>query len=71
MQLKALPNERTIVVSIDYVDYAYIENVTSFHDIDVEKVANWVNKTCYNDNHLCSDYIPPRLDFNDFKEETE
>ena len=65
MQLKAIDN--MIIILIDRVEYAIIENVTSVHEIDIEKIANWVNETCYNDDHLCDAYIPPYLKFSEFK----
>ena len=67
MQLKAIDN--MIIILIDRVEYAVIENVTSVHEIDVEKIANWVNETCYNNDHLCDAYIPPYLKFSEFKQE--
>ena len=67
MQLKARDN--MVIILIDRVEYAVIENVTSVHELDIEKVANWVNETCYNDDHLCDDYIPPHLNFSEFKQE--
>ena len=67
MQLKARDN--MVIILIDRVEYAIIENVTSVHELDIEKVANWVNETCYNDDHLCDAYIPPHLNFSEFKQE--
>ena len=69
MQLKAIDN--MIIIKVDGVDYAVIEDVSSVHEIDVEKIANWVNETCYNNDHLCDAYIPPYLKFSEFKLEGE
>jgi len=70
MQLYARPNESMIIVRIDNMDYAVIDNVDCFSDIDVEKVANWVNETYYNNDHLCSAYVPCRLQFSEFRYDT-
>jgi hypothetical protein len=65
MQLKIKDN--MLIISMDFVDYAYIEDVTNFDEIDIDKVTNWVNETCYNNDHLCDAYIPPYLKFSEFK----
>ena len=67
MQLKAVDN--MVIILIDRVEYAVIENVTSVHELDIEKIANWVNETCYDNDHLCDAYIPPYLKFSEFKHE--
>ena len=64
MQLKAKDN--MVIILVDRVEYAIIENVMSVHGLDIEKIANWVNETCYNDDHLCDAYIPPYLKYSEF-----
>ena len=64
MQLKAIDN--MVIILVDRVEYAIIENVMSVHELDWNKIANWVNETCYNDDHLCDAYIPPYLKYSEF-----
>ncbi len=67
MQLRAHQYSNLVEILVDQVTYAVIEGVDSVHKLDVEKIADWVNNTCYNNDHLCEAYMPCYLRFEEFK----
>ena len=55
------------LISVDGIDYAVIDHVNSQEQVDLKKVAKWVEETYYDGDYKSSAYIPARLSLKEFK----
>ena len=55
------------LISVDGIDYAVIDHVDNQEQVDLKKVAKWVEETYYDGDYKSSAYIPARLSLKEFK----
>jgi len=55
------------LVTVDGIDYAIIDYVSSPEQVDLKKVGNWVEETYYEGDYKSSAYMPARLSLKEFK----
>ena len=55
------------LITVDGIDYAVIDHVNSPEQVDLKKVAKWVEETYYDGDYKSSAYIPARLSLKEFK----
>ena len=56
-----------MIVEVDGIEYAVIDDVSSEHDVDLDSLKNWVEETYYEEDYKSSAYTAPRLKKNEFK----
>lgn len=59
--------DEMFLITVDGIDYAVIDYVSSPEQVDLKKVANWVEETYYDGDYKSSAYIPARLSLKEFK----
>lgn len=55
-----------LIITVDGYDYAYIGDVDTLDDVDIESVVDWVNNTYYDVEYNERHYIPNRLNKRQF-----
>jgi hypothetical protein len=55
------------LVTVDGIDYAVIDYVSSPEQVDLKKIGKWVEETYYDGDYKSSAYTPCRLQLKEFK----
>lgn len=55
-----------LIVTVDNIEYAIIDDVHSQDDVDMDNLKNWIEETYYSDDYKSSAYEPCRLHKKDF-----
>lgn len=56
-----------LAITVDGIDYAVIDPVTSMEEIDLNKVKNWVEETYYDEDYKSDAYTACRMKPNEFR----
>ena len=58
-----------MLVKLDGHDYAIIDSVSDIDQVDIDKITDWINNTCDEDDYRSSFYEPTRLNLKEFKKD--
>jgi hypothetical protein len=59
--------DEMFLVTVDGIDYAVIDHVSSPEQVDLKKVGKWVEETYYDGDYKSSAYTPARLPLKEFR----